>query len=132
MTTGDTSVITSVAFPRIPYDAGRILADPQDPLVHPLLPAPLRRDFVRDRSPELLSSMREGPLNFVAIRVLESGAAFVGFGTALLLGVFLIERRSATGRGTRPSAVTGTARASALRPPRVLSRASAPPGVVRT
>jgi hypothetical protein len=87
MRTMDPSVIESVDFPRIPYGAGEMLPILRDPLVRPLLPAPLRRDLVRDSDPGLLSSVHDGALTFVAIRLLGSGPWCVAAGVALLLAI---------------------------------------------
>jgi hypothetical protein len=94
MRTGDARVIESVSFPRIPYLADQMIPVLRDPAVQPLLPAPLRRDLVRDRQPNLLFRVEDGPLNFLAIQVLGYGPGFVGAGIALLACAFLLARRS--------------------------------------
>jgi hypothetical protein len=115
MRTGDASVIESVAFPRIPYMAAQIIPVLRDTLVQPLLPAPLRRDLVRDRQPELLPGVRDGPLSFLAIHVLGCGPPVAGAGVALLVGAFMLSRRAAAKArlGDSPSP-TGTVPASVL------------------
>jgi hypothetical protein len=93
MRADDSRVIESVSFPRIPYLSEQIIPVLRDPEVQPLLPAPLRRDLVRDRQPDLLPHVKDGPLNFLAIHVLGYGPQFVGTGVAVLLGVFMLVRR---------------------------------------
>ncbi len=106
MRTDDARVIEGVGFPHIPYTAAEILPVLRDPLVRPLLPAPLRRDLVRDRDPSLLSGVEDGPLNFLAIHVLGYGPRFAGAGLALLVGALMLARRPSAadlGEGARPA-----------------------------
>jgi hypothetical protein len=101
MRTGEAGVIEGVGFPRIPYIyPGVILSLLGDPQVQPFLPGPLRRDLVRDREPSLLPSVHDGPLCFVAVRVLRSGRWFAAAGIAMLFAAFLLARR--TFSGSRP------------------------------
>jgi hypothetical protein len=93
MRTDDARVIEGVTFPHIPYVADQIIPVLRDAAVQPLLPAPLRRDLVRDREPGLLPNVEDGPLNFLAIHVLGYGPGIVGTGIALLAGAFLLARR---------------------------------------
>jgi hypothetical protein len=97
MRTDDARVIESVNFPRIPYVSELMIPVLRDPLVQPLLPAPLRRDLVRDRQPDFLSHVEDGPLNFVAIHMLTYGPGLVGVGLALLVGAFMLAHRPAPG-----------------------------------
>jgi hypothetical protein len=92
MRTMDPGVIEGVEFPRIPYVAGEMLPIMRDPLVQPLLPAPLRRDLVRDSNPGLLSTEHDGVLSFMAIHVLACGLWLAAGGVALLLAVAVRER----------------------------------------
>jgi hypothetical protein len=90
MRTGDASVLESVSFPRIPYySADQIISTLRDPQVVPMLPAPLRRDAVRDVQPEALPTIHDGPLSFAAIRIMGWGPGCAILGVALLLGAFL-------------------------------------------
>ncbi len=97
MRTGDARVIESVSFPHIPYVANQIIPVLRDAAVQPLLPAPLRRDLVRERQSSLLPLVKDGPLNFLAIHVLGYGPRFVGTGIALLVGACLLARRPVDG-----------------------------------
>jgi hypothetical protein len=111
MRTDDARVIESASFPRIPYVSELMIPVLRDPLVQPLLPAPLRRDLVRDRKADLLPNVEDGPLNFVAIHILSYGPGFVGIGLGLLVGAFMLARRSARGnRAQAASASAGNAR----------------------
>jgi hypothetical protein len=92
--TGDASVIERAQFPQIPDQAEKILPLLRDPLLQPLLPAPLRREFVRDRNPAELPSIRDGPLSFVAIRAMRNGLGFILIGLALLGVAFILARRT--------------------------------------
>jgi hypothetical protein len=96
--TGDASEIEGAAFPRIPMFSGDgIIATLRDPQVLALFPAPLRRDFVRDRQPSLLDSERDGPLSFAALRAEECGPAIALAGAAMVAGALLLARRAAAG-----------------------------------
>lgn len=96
--TGDASEIEGAAFPRIPMFSGAgIMATLRDPQVVALLPAPLRRDFVRDRQPSLLDSERDGPLSFAVLRAQEWGPAIALAGAAMVAGALLLARRAPAG-----------------------------------
>jgi len=99
MRTGDASVIEGVEFPHIPYLANQILPLLRDPVVQPLLPGPLRRDLVRDRDSALLPSVRDGPLSFVAIRLLRSGRLFILLGLATLGAGWIAAHRAGVTKG---------------------------------
>ena len=92
--TGDASVIERAQFPQIPDQAEIILPLLRDPLLQPLLPAPLRREFVRDRNPAELLLIKNGPLSFIAIRALRNGLGFILIGLALLGVAFIWTRRT--------------------------------------
>jgi hypothetical protein len=113
MRTMDPSAIEGVEFPRIPYAASQMLPILRDPLVQPLFPAPLRRDLVRDRDPQLLFDTHDGPLNFVAIRVLGSGPWWGISGAALLFAVGMRERNRTDAFGLAGPSVREIVRASA-------------------
>lgn len=93
MRTGDARVITDVGFPRIPGSAAEILSLLGDGRVQRLLPAPLRRELVRERDPARLGQMQSGPVSFAAIRLLNRGAWLVAAGAALLAGALVTALR---------------------------------------
>ncbi len=126
MRTGDARVIESVGFPRIPYEAAYILPVVRDTSVQPLLPAPMRRELVRDEGPALLDCAQDGPLCFLSIRVLACGRLLVAAGTLLLLAALALARRPPSREPT------GTGPAFAWPPQPVRSPASAQPGGART
>jgi hypothetical protein len=100
MRKGDPTVISGVEFPHIPFAAKDILPTLGDPLVQPLLPAPLRRDLVRDRQPSLLNGVEDGPLSYVALRVFAFGPWIAAAGAALLASALVgacLRRRRAMG-----------------------------------
>jgi hypothetical protein len=98
MRTGDAAVLEAFSFPRIPmYSGERLVAILQDPRVVALLPAPLRRDQVRDRQPSLLAAEEDGPLSFAAIRLEGWGSGIAAAGLALIAGSFLLARRAGPG-----------------------------------
>jgi hypothetical protein len=132
MRTGDARVIESVGFPRIPYNAVDILPVLRDRSVLSLLPAPLRRDVVRDSYPALLASAEDGPFCFLAIRVLASGRLFLGAGALLLLAAAALSRFPAAEGRRRSPEPTGTGPAFAWPPRPGRSPASAQPGGART
>jgi hypothetical protein len=114
MRTRDPNVIEGVEFPRIPYVAAEILPVLRDPLVQPLLPAPLKRDLVRDRDPDQLPSIHDGILNYTAIHVLASGRWFL-LGSVvvfLIVGAILIHEPS---RSAGPSQLNTSRRRLGLR-----------------
>jgi hypothetical protein len=92
--TGDASVIERAQFPQIPDQAEIILPLLRDPLLQPLLPAPLRRELVRDRNPAELPLIKNGPLSCIAIRALRNGLGFILIGLALLGVAFIWTRRT--------------------------------------
>jgi hypothetical protein len=90
MRTGDPAVLESVSFPHIPYySAEQIISALRDPQVVSMLPAPLRRDQVRDRQPEALASIRDGPLSHFAISAFGWGPECAVLGAGLLLAAFV-------------------------------------------
>jgi hypothetical protein len=94
--TGDASVIKSVSFPHIPYfSADQIISTLRDPLVVAMLPAPLRRDQVRDSQPAAVASIQDGPLSYVAVRAFAWGPECAALGVAMLIGAFLGAQRQA-------------------------------------
>jgi hypothetical protein len=96
MRTGDASAIRSVSFPHIPYfSADQIISTLRDPQVVAMLPAPLRRDQVRDSQPAALATIRDGPLSHVAVRAFGWGPECAVLGVAVLVGAFLGARRRA-------------------------------------
>jgi hypothetical protein len=96
MRTGDASAIRSVSFPHIPYfSADQIISTLRDPQVVAMLPAPLRRDQVRDSQPAALATIRDGPLSHVAVRAFGWGPECAALGVAVLVGAFLGARRRA-------------------------------------
>jgi hypothetical protein len=89
MRTGDAKVIEGAGFPHIPSpDSGLIISTLSDAQVQIFLPAPLRREFVRDRQPYLLPAVQDGPLSFAAIRIPRYGRWIAAGGAAMLLAVF--------------------------------------------
>lgn len=102
MRTGDASLIESVGFPLIPtYSARQIVSTLRDPQMLALLPAPLRRDAVRDAHPSLLPTVQDGPLSYAALRVREWGPAIAAAGIALIAGALLLSRRRVPGTAAR-------------------------------
>jgi hypothetical protein len=94
MRTGDAGLIQGREFPQIPlYEPQKILSALGDPALQPLLPGPLRRDLVRDKSPQLVASVHDGPLSLVAVRALSAGRWFTAAGLAALAAAALIARR---------------------------------------
>jgi hypothetical protein len=94
MRTGDAGLILGQQFPQIPlYDPQKILSALGDPALQPLLPGPLRRDLVRDRRPDLLPTVRDGPLSLLSVRALENGRWFTAAGLAALAAAALLARR---------------------------------------
>jgi hypothetical protein len=85
MRTGNQGIITSVQFPRIPGGASEIIGSLSDPNVQPLLPGPLRRDLIRDHNPELLPTVKDGPLASAALFLARNGLWIALAGAALLL-----------------------------------------------
>jgi hypothetical protein len=99
--TGDASVLESVSFPHIPYySADQIISTLRDPQVLAMLPAPLRRDAVRDSQPDAVPTIHDGPLSFAALRVQGWGPVCAVLGVALMLAAFLGGRRQ--GREASP------------------------------
>jgi hypothetical protein len=98
MRKGDANIIEGVSFPRIPtYSSEQIVSTLRDPQVLALLPAPLRRDAVRDRQPSLLPSIQDGPLSHVALRVRVCGLALALVGVGLIAAALLFARPTASG-----------------------------------
>ena len=94
MRTGDPEVIEGVGFPHIPYfSPDQIIATLRDAQVVAMLPAPLRRDGVRDRQPDAAATVHDGPLSFVAIRAFVWGPGIAVLGGAMILAAFLGARR---------------------------------------
>ncbi len=94
--TGDPEVIEGVSFPHIPYfSAGEIVSTLGDPKVVAMLPTPLRRDQVRDRQPDAVSTIHDGPLTYIAVRALGWGPECAVLGAALVAAAFLGARRQA-------------------------------------
>ena len=104
MRTGDAAVLEGVSSPRIPmYSGERLVSILGDPQVVAQLPAPMRRDQVRDRQPLLLAAEQDGPLCFAAIRLEGWGRGIAAAGLALIAGSFLLYRRvGPAARAPRP------------------------------
>jgi len=104
MRTGDAAVLEGVSSPRIPmYSGERLVSILEDPQVVAQLPAPMRRDQVRDRQPLLLAAEQDGPLCFAAIRLEGWGRGIAAAGLALIAGSFLLYRRvGPAARAPRP------------------------------
>lgn len=101
MRTGDASVVESLSFPRIPMYSGELIVSIlRDPQVVALLPGPLRRDQVRDREPQLLAAVQDGPLSLAAVRAEECGPGIAAAAVAVIAAALLLARRAEPGAGT--------------------------------